>query len=502
MSDDFTPTPEFEQHLRAALPAPAPEAAFVRRLHARLMAQAAEMKPAPSPRRWSLRWAYIVLLVLLLAVVFSPQIVTAMRRLLGYVPGVGLVEQNAPIRVLAEPVVARQAGFTVTLLEVVAASNRTFVVFQIDGIPPTREGFPVCGIMPLIRLPDGSGLEFMNSGGGGGMESEGGQPMSFKTDFTYSPLPAGVETVTFVLPCILPKPGTGPENWEIPLKLVPAPADFATPGVEIDATAQSSGPKFATTPTPTLEISTAQGPAPTLDASALPTPTSVPNGSGLYLEKVIDLEQSYILVGNFTDAGDLPGQLLISGASDYVPHIEDAQGDSVDFKLRTDIQPVTNWGGVYYWAYEIPKPVAGPLTITLERVKIDQSDIFQFQFDTGPESQVGQRWSLNRSFTLSGYNYTLDTVERLPKGYLFNWHSGLDIPDEGSFSLNLLDLSPSLTEGANGVEDHRPKERVNYSQSFLTDEPILPGVLTVELILYRSVALPGPWTLTWSPPQP
>ena len=108
-----------------------------------------------------------------------------------------------------------------------------------------------------------------------------------------------------------------------------------------------------------------------VDPSFPDTPTPAPNGSGLYLEQVIELPDSYILVGNFADTGDLPGYVLVTdSAYDYLPHIEDADGNRVEFKVRDDIKPAVNWGNTYYWAYEIPRPVSGPLKITLDEIDI------------------------------------------------------------------------------------------------------------------------------------
>ena len=42
------------------------------------------------------------------------------------------------------------------------------------------------------------------------------------------------------------------------------------------------------------------------------TPDGAENETGLHLENVLDLEDSYALIGKFTDAGELPGPLSIS----------------------------------------------------------------------------------------------------------------------------------------------------------------------------------------------
>ncbi len=418
----------------------------------------------------------------------------AVGRSIGYFPGVGIVEQGDGIYILAEPVSVNQAGIMVTVNRLVADSMRTYVAYRVDGIPPVDSGFPICTDSPGLALPDGSLLNF-TGGGGGDMESYRGAPMSFESSLTFAPLPAQTRKVIFISPCQMPV---------IELLLVPAPINMVTPATEIEVTYESVSPNYIGSITPTDDLQTEiSTPEPHL--SSLPIrPTNVPKGSGLYLDKIIEMENSYVLMGNFTDAGDLPGPVVMYGGSDsiYKPKIENALGETVSFKVRQDISPVTVWTWFYSWAYEIPKPVTGPLKITLDQVNIHQSDTFQFQFDTGPDPGSGEQWELNLPFKLGGYDFVIDQVQMLEKGYLLKWHSGIDVPERSSFSLTIHDLSPSMTEVSEGMVDHRPNKRINYAQNFLTDEPVPTGILTFELTLYQTVPLPGPWTITWTPPTP
>jgi hypothetical protein len=290
--------------------------------------------------------------------------------------------------------------------------------------------------------------------------------------------------------------GAGPENWQIPFALVPAPDGFVTPAVEVGATFVATGPKFDVAPTPTLktELTPFQ-----YDPSFPNTPTPVPNGSGLYLEQVIELPDSYILVGNFADTGDLPGYVLSTGSVyDYLPRIEDANGNPVTFKPRDDIKPVVAWGSVYYWAYEISNSVEGPLTITLDEINISVTNTVQFNFDTGLHPQIGQVWQLNQPIQLSKYDYIVESAEMIEDGYLFRFHSGTDVPEGTSFLLHIVGSSQERGPAA-GEEDRRPKDIVKYSQNITYLVPPPTGQLTVELSLFEEVPLQGPWTLKWTP---
>jgi hypothetical protein len=216
----------------------------------------------------------------------------------------------------------------------------------------------------------------------------------------------------------------------------------------------------------------------------------------LYLDQLIELPNSYILVGHFTDAGDLPGALEIN-LDPYadLPHMEDGSGNPVPFQVRDDIQPQLNdrvWAR--YWAYEIAKPVQGPVTITLDQVNIAVSETTQFTFDAGPNPQMGRKWELNLPIQLRNYEYVIDSVEVIQDGYLFKYHTGIDVPQDSLF-LNIVGHSPEQDHG----KTDRRETVVEYSKSMIYSAPFPIGRLTVELAITESVPLQGPWTLTWMP---
>jgi hypothetical protein len=434
----------------------------------------------------------VALLIAVLILLALSGAAYALGRMLGYIPGVGIVDQSAPVRILAEPVVMEKDGLRVTVSEVVADSEHTFIAYSVDGIIVPAMARATCGAFPTLQLPDGSALSIVSIDDGGPQGARVGSILKLEQSITYSSIPASVNDVMFTFPCILPE-GTGPENWQIPLALSPAPEDYATPAVEFGATFVASNPTFVISPTPTTDVRLFTSEPP----DSLPaTPTPVPDGSGLYLDKVIELPDSYILIGNFTDTGDLPGALEVNlDPYEDLPHIEDGSGKSVDFKVREDIQPENMWSGVRYWAFEIAKPVQGPLTITLDQVNIAVSETTQFSFDAGSNPQVGQRWELNHPVHLRNYDYVIDSVEAIQDGFLFKYHSGTDVP-QGLLFLNIV--GSSLEGDHSNV--YRRETVIEYSESFTYPAPLPTGQLTVELTCTESVPLQGPWTLTWTPP--
>lgn len=431
----------------------------------------------------------LALVLVLLALALLSGVAYAIGKVTGYIPGVGIVDQSAPLRVLSEPVIVEREGLTVTISTVVASAEQTFVAFALDGIVVSGMGRPICGETPSLVLPDGSGLDVIAMDDGGPQGGRVGTILKLEQGITYASIPADVNEVVFTLPCILPQ-GTGPENWQIPLTLSPAPADYATPAVEIGATFVASNPESAVTPSPAVS----SGSTPVV------SDPSLPNGSGLYLDKVIELPSSYILVGNFTDTGDLPGPLVINlDPYEDLPRMEDEAGNPVAFQVRDDIEPATTWADrdwVRTWAYEIQKPVQGPVTITLDQINISASDSTQFSFDAGAKPQVGQKWELNLPVNLRNYEYVIDSVEVVEGGYLFKYHSGVDVPQD-SLLLNIVGYSAEQDNGRTVWQE----TVIEYAKSLIYAAPFPAGQLTVELTVNETVPLDGPWTLTWTPPS-
>lgn len=445
-------------------------------------------KNSPFLRTTSIKSAVLVLLSLALVTGGG----YAIGHSLGYFPGVGIVEESNGIYMLAEPVTVEQAGITVTVKQMVTDSTRTFVAYQVKGIPPVTEGTPICTDPPGLQLPDGSMLNF-TTGGGGGMTWINDGPISFATNYLFPPLPLQTNKVVFVSPCNMPV---------VELGLVPAPDDFSTPVMEIGLSFEASGPIYENASVQPDELQSTNTNVERYSFSFPPMSINDAKISGLYMEQVIESEESYILIGNFTDTGDLPGALAISGASDYEYQlrIEDASGNIIPSKFHKDIQPVTNQAGFYHWAYEIPKPVNGPIELTLDQVNVHQEESIQFQIDAGLASQPGQIWELNLPVIFGRNEYTIDQVEMIKNGYEVKWHSGNILPNGTSFGLSIQGLSPSKEGRTLGIEDHK-KNRVDYTQNYLTDETLPTGLLTFELTRYQIVPLQGPWILLWTPPD-
>jgi len=104
---------------------------------------------------------------------------------------------------------------------------------------PKSEDAPFCAASPQLRLPSGAVL---NITGGGGRQD------NFR--MTFAALPADVNEATFELPCLADTaPHAAPENWQLPLRFVPAPPEMnLTPVLDVPtATPASASPVAPTT---------------------------------------------------------------------------------------------------------------------------------------------------------------------------------------------------------------------------------------------------------------
>ena len=417
------------------------------------------------PLMMTLRTRPILALLIAFLVLFALSgAVYALGRVLGYIPGVGLVDQSTPVRVLAEPVSLEQDGISVSVSRIVADTTRTFISYRVDGIPFVENQIPGCMTPPELHLPDGSSLENRTGSGGTGVRRNGNS-LSYGADAIFAPIPNAGNQVNFVLTCVFPD-GRAPVHFELALNLIPAPAGFATPAVEI---------------------------AVTLDGEE--------NTTRLHLQKVIELEKSYVLVGKFSAGGDLsaPLYMTISSDSEYLPRIEDVNGEPVPFKVREDLRPDPDWDVAYYWAYEIAKPVRTPLTITVDQVNIRRNSTAQIQFDAGDHPQAGQEWKLDKKVKLGAYTFTLEKITFIGNGYVLNW-SHEQLPPNASSYVSLVDnpSNPFQFDNQDGSET-QVGNVIQHTLTLTTHTPPPTGNLTVQWQLEEASPQPGPWSLVWSP---
>lgn len=413
--------------------------------------------PRMKPLR--LRPAWIALIVLFAAIILTTLIIgpekvyAEMRRLLGYIPGVGMVDTSVPIRVLAEPVAQTRDGVTITVTSATLTSDRSHIEYRVYGVPrsayPPAENVSGCTSHDFLLLPDGSKLERMND---------------------FPAIPADVNEVILVIPCIFDTmPGTVPENWEFQLKFVAAPADM--------------------TVMPVIETS------PTVAPTAMPMssvqPTAVVLDDSVSVTQVIETEMGYILVGEFKPQEKEGEWIQQTG----MPTFTDAKGINVPYQISMDVMNNLQ-AGPDSWAYEFDAVgVSFPITITFPGVAIsplDPTASVEVPFDFGETVTPGQEWTPDLNFELAGHTVTLAGITAgSQSGYSFRFKV-----DPKVYGLAVQIKDQTTNGGGGGGGGGLTEGKFNSSLSFVQ----LPtGKQTLVFSGLSVIGDPLTWSGTWSP---
>jgi WD40 repeat protein len=463
---DMTPNSQFEEEIRAAVAAPLAREEFIKSLHGRIVQQAAAQPKLNRPILFRPAWiaaCVLALLIFSILVVGPQRVLAAMRGLFGYIPGVGIVDQSAPFRVLAEPVSVTRDGISITVTSALLTGEKTHIEYRIFGVPgsayPNREDMMGCTTPEYLRLPDGSRID--------------------RIDNDYGPIPTGIDAATFVMPCIFNTlPGKTPENWELPLRFVPAPPDL--------------------TVMPVIDLSPSPQASPTPETTALPeavgaTPTS-PVNNQITIIKEIETGDGYILVGQFPFQG-LPREQVTNGEAE----IRDASGKKVAFTAPQDIGPNAlglDPNGPYWFMQFKATGLAYPLNFKFSGAAIQQADpnaTVQFTFDAGSNPQPGQEWTPNQDIQLAGHTLKLSTIRADSRsGYNFSFQGD---PKVISADIQIDGFTPTGHGWGRGLNAGGFDTSLSFTR-FPT------GVLTVTLSNLTVAGETLTWQGQWSPSTP
>jgi len=402
-----------------------------------------------------------VLLALIVLLTLSG-VAYAIGRSLGYIPGVGIVDQSTPLRVLAEPVSQTRDGITITVTDAVLSADRTIVVVKFENVPvdklPNQEDNSDCYPNPALQLLQGDPLQPLGSQGndwGAGSEYH----------YTYGAVPEDINDATLFIGCVPGdvSPRTLPENWELPLRFVAAPPDM--------------------TALPVIEY------APT------PAATGGADSNQITLTKVIDVGDSYILMGKFA--------LQTNSAGYFTPGMRtllDGNGNFLPWKMPQDsVFPPSNPNEQITsedWAVQVDKGFAPPLTIKLTRSKsypnADDAPLV-YEFDAGANPQIGDEWQVNQTFDAGGHPFTLQSIQAA---------TNTDMPGAYGYQFNFAPLDIDITNLYLSIND---LQFMGYTQNGNTDgfgyfvgySELPKGKLKVSFSL--EIRDPQEWTLQWTP---
>jgi hypothetical protein len=337
--------------------------------------------------------------------------VYALGRTLGYIPGVGMVDNSSGIRMLVEPVTETRDGVTLTISSVIAYGDRVELVYDVKGISPENDGSQAedaqiiptdfCGGVNIgsspsmagdarLQLPDGTVLERDYTG-------KYSQNVFAMKPVYAATIPGDVTRLTFRLDCIpQARHGAVPEDWAVPLELktVTAGTVVGTPVIEVEPVVVQ----------PTSQPVGTGGSAP--QASPVPNPVVTLN-----LTKVVPLETMTVFYFSMEMEKKDPSLISIMPVS---VSVLDSQGQKIQLIGNFAWQPFEHRAGSEFEFTSQGKPADGPLTLVVENAvayyaplyvdpKQATPDEMSFTFDAGINPQYGQIWKLEETFEIAGY---------------------------------------------------------------------------------------------------
>lgn len=424
--------------------------------------------------------AIVVLLVLAFLLVRVPAAADAMQRMLSrFIPGIGMVDVSTT-RVLAEPVSVTRDGVTVTVEQLVADSQHTVVVYKVEGLPEPIQSPPGdndCIESPRLRLPNGTELLYPRGESSSGVSTWG--VVEFSATYEYFSVQAEVSNLTFVLPCVERMDrGTLPENWEIPLALVPAPPDITTyPVIEVVLTPISS----PSTPTPQNVSST----------PALAPAASRAHNVSIAVDRVVPLEDSFRLYVRLKGKDGL----RLDNAS---LHLLDVTGRQIPGWLDIAEQAFNDDGSLSL-AFEASEAyTSAPVTVVVDEVGVSINAEANgmspsFNIDVGQHPQIDQVWELYHDFLIGNYPLHIATARFFERSgeYGFDFQMISSNPAVHSAWLFDMDVPRGRYGGAfmgyNGEPFHM---ELTYQAGFVPS-----GTVTITISAI-SVTLEGPWQAT------
>jgi len=505
---DFEHSPHIEASLTALFSAATPDAAFVANLERQLLAQGTTLIGQPaveesSLRRWWARWAQLsgqrrwatITLDLLLALAVAlaavgPQRVWAeVQRLLGYVPGIGFVDLEET-RVLTVPAEITRDGVTLRVEQVLAQPDGTTVVIRTAGLPPEDQLWPHGAIAgdfdPGLRLPDARRMP--------------------STDYTlrletstleFPPLPDAVYHVTLELPRLpLVPAGAAPEAWEVPLTLRPATGELVTelfpqPYAPPDASDTHEGVTLRV-----LEV--AHSP----EETAVRLQVQWPDPGWLFPH--VGPHQLPALRDDLGHVYQRPVGPGSSSSSQTM--IVSVQPDGEAMPSPTPTIPTH----VQTLSFAPVSLSARRLTLMVDEVSFDVQAEASFTVDLGDDPQVGDHWPLDVDLEVAGFPIhvtgarLLEENMRLRDGPARRTLLEFDVipvPDQESpplYGIGLDGEAAGFRDGSTGGYND-PSNVLRAGLEVREGAPVPTGVVEVH-VRSASVAIRGPWTITWALP--
>lgn len=411
---------------------------------------------------WGLTFAALALAVTCAA--YGPQnVLAAVKNLIGYIPGIGFVQQDESTLYLSKPVSVTQKGVTLTVEQAVADANGIVISYHMDGLPEPKPGETYTCVYSdnRLRLPDGKDLLPI----GGGL-------MGAEARIEFAPLPSGVKQVALVT--------RGESDC-------PAPIDWT-----IDIPLGTAAPQPSL---PVLDVAPVTTPAGTSSQQAneqVKTGNPAANDQvRISVEKTVPLPDGWLITGHVT--WDDPEIMNM-----YVPPemvtVTDAAGKNIPVE-PTDTGYNDGEFGFILKQTDIQSPVKLTIRSILVNGMLENGP--DFSFNTGRNPQPGQEWMIDK--TLDVFGMPVDVVKVTPAGFedgSKGYAVTLRIPE----TISNIDLRyVTKTAGLGSFGEGRPLADHLYEikMGFPGDAPV--GELTFAVFNVQW-NLGGNWETSWNMP--
>ena len=470
------PSPEFERELHETLNAPSANPVFVRDLRATLLERSKMKQQTRSLPR--LTWR-IALAMLLATMLVAPLTVVALKRMLGYVPGVGYVEPGISLRLLSNPVTVNKDNLSVTVEKGTVDSQRTVLLLHIEGYTSDQYGQVNCDTSPSLVLVDGKVLHQIETG----YSQDAPQGIDsgiYYGRHVFEAIPAGQLDATLEIPCLLYDAKF--TDFKFALHFANAKANEVLPVIDLPTPAASASAPLADPTT-----------APASSASA------TLEGFAIVLERETQLADGYILSGTYqwTDS-----RFDAFSVYPFDPQFTDANGRSVNFEAAnpdlTNNDPAVK--KLPFAFHIIGKDYAFPLTISVRSVTVNLPDTASFQFDAGANPQVGQTWNVNIDVPIAGHIVHVQTIQltsgRTPTelGYSFTMTADPEVQ-----GLSISDTNPNLPNTSGGGGGGGGGDGNGSIQYGFAIDGYSPAGVKTFVVSNLAVTLEGTWQTVWQP---
>ena len=470
--------PEFEADVRLAMAVPEPDPAFLRSLRREVTRPRKRMAVRIA---WAALAASVLFLLAVIWIVGPETVLAEFRGLFGYVPGIGVVQNDFSLRILAEPAEVERDGITVQVREGASDAQHTVLVFRIDSIPqtarPANENSPGCSDPVTLQTVDGSQLALMGGDGNG-------WGTGYETRATFPALPAGSTTATLIIPCLQDtRPGAAPENWQISLVFKPAPADLQV------------FPVYDLAGAPPTQAQATLPAAATPESTLVPGNTATVNGIRISLDQVMETENGFVLKGSTSWKG-MENTVDVGVGLGLGTSLLDGYGAVIPIEYYTDqkrgsLEPQSNT-----WAFQTnSKAYPGPWTLRIPAVIVQMTTQVSFEVDLGSVPKPGQIFAMNTSLAIAGHSLVIQKAEftqGLDGRYTLDFTFG---GDPNLFAVSIRDpdnKSALLTGTGSSAESGTITSAISYDY--------LPTGKRTILVTGLSYVQPGPWLLGWQPP--